>query len=1349
MVIAGEKSLERPLPSWRYLSAALALLAVREWLGVLGLSDPSFVSWYPVAAIMQTLAGILTLFAARAESPKGSLRAKVGYFVIALLLLTLMATLIAPYFRYAPLTRDGHTLIDATRFFLVKGSMWVVSLFLLYCTLRSPERPSRPVIIILGVFCLHAFLIFICRPPGLPLIPGTVEPMHTYTNTVLFLLRIVTATILAILMWNFYSRSVGVTTQIRWWPLVLPLFIVAIAAGFIVFSQKSYERIVKHNIAASAMNAAAVIDPAALLAAAADRGSANDPVVGNRVFAKARALAFYQGFARLRMRIDALAAPAGEGEPPIPVVDVTSDFDGGHWAVKYAGAHDARTVFADHPVFSGGNLDRFEPMMATAPVRDPAGNIVGAAILTVSASDAALDMYMYKRPILLFLPVAFSILLLLVSGQQRSWLSSHSTSRADAIRQGILGNELTGVMITRGDTIIDCNQRLLDIVGMSRDGLLGADTTKIFDTLSEESMTVEGLVSRPTAEMSRVSIRRPDGRVAHLLAYGRPLTDNPGDNHYIWESVDVTAQKDMENRLRENHDNMQMILDTMPDAVFLKDERGRIRLANQSFCDFMGLPRGADVLGKTVREIAPDIAEVSEENDGNCRDMAGITLVYEQSCNHGDNIKHFEITKTLARQADGDVIIGTMHDLTQHKADQDALRQERHFLLQLLNTLPMSVCFIDRDEVIRLCDQDFSREAGYEDPEELVGRRYADIAPYGPVYLTEDAKMMERGHGFSDTDFELTRDGVTRNFKVRRIVMSNSDGTLLGLVKAFWDTTNLVAANHAAKKADRAKAAFLANMSHELRTPMNGIVGMADLIIDHDSTQPVQRLYAETIIKSARTLQMVIDEVMDIATVDDASRRLALSSAPFPLLTLTEEAAQIVSCIIEAWGVGLHLSYDFTLHSIYHGDARHVRQVLVQVLTHCSRLASDRRLRLEVCGAGRDRVAFRTIFSPPPEVGPDEIAELFRHPDEQMQKNARSSGSLGIFDERIGLPLLWRLIDAMDGSLEVKNGIGAVTCEIVLPLRRDLPGASPPLMAPDLSGMRILVATADPLRFTAAKACLEYARAQVFRASDLNGTRQLAEQAMAAGEPYHMIALDTELGADKVMPGFILGLRDSGKTANPPIMLIVSSRQVQNLVVLSDNIKTLLLPPVLPSELWYKAEMIFTGESGAPSPAGPPGPSKGTTTVVVKRASTRITRMVKVSARVLLVEDNTVNQMVVMGILKRIGCDAVLAKNGLEAVELIEGGETFDLVFMDCMMPVMDGYEATSRIRMHERANTGTARNTIIALTANSVVGDKEKCLASGMDGYITKPVTLELLRDAMTRYCPDLVRMVDQAEEA
>ncbi len=558
-------------------------------------------------------------------------------------------------------------------------------------------------------------------------------------------------------------------------------------------------------------------------------------------------------------------------------------------------------------------------------------------------------------------------------------------------------------------------------------------------------------------------------------------------------------------------------------------------------------------------------------------------------------------------------------------------------------------------------------------------------------------------------------------------------------------------ANSAARRAERAKMAFLANMSHELRTPMNGIVGMADLIIDHPSTEPMQRLHAETIIRSAKTLQMVIDEVLDVATLTGDVRRLEPHPAPFPLLYLAEEAAQIVSCIISAWGVELSLVHDFALQTMYDGDARHIRQILVQILTHASRLTRDNRIRLEVAGVGsleEERVAFRVIFQPRDDVDASFVDDLFNNPG-QAGEETRSALSLGIFNDRIGLPLTRELVRASGGTLAVTRQFKDIRCEVILPLTT---GGRPPqpLVAPDLNGLRALVAAAAPGRGMAGRECFEYAGAAVSSADTADGVRERLLAARQGGVLPDFLFLDADLVSEDALVSFIDEVRDYYRDgAEPNIMLVVSSDKAQDVRLAPSAVRCLLMPPVCPSELWYKADCIVAASIDADGEGGEGGESGNVARKPRRRRSTRVERMVQVHADVLLVEDNPVNQMVEMGLLKRIGCRPVLAKNGEEALEAITGrGEKYDLVLMDCQMPVMDGYEATKRLRNFEQPAGGAGRHVIVALTANSLAGDREQCLAAGMDDYVTKPVTLERLRDCLLKHCAEKVIMLDVAVE-
>lgn len=679
----------------------------------------------------------------------------------------------------------------------------------------------------------------------------------------------------------------------------------------------------------------------------------------------------------------------------------------------------------------------------------------------------------------------------------------------------------------------------------------------------------------------------------------------------------------------------------------------------------------------------------------------------------------------------------------------------------LLDALPLAVCFVDCDRVIRACNADFAKEAGAAHPGDLADRDFDEVSPFGMSDRHEDENLLAAGGGTEEKPLEIRigsggsgEGGAagTRHFTLRRTVLRSPDGRILGLLKAYRDATPLAAATRAAQQAERAKMTFLANMSHELRTPMNGIVGMADLILDHPATEPMQRLHAETIIRSAKTLQMVIDEVLDVATLQDASRRFAAHAAPFPLLYLAEEAAQIVSCIIESQGMELSLGYDFALRALYTGDARHIRQILVQILTHASRLTRDRRIRLEVAGTGsieEEGIAFRVIFQPREDVDVHAVNAMFRHSG-QAGEDTRSAIHLGLFNDRIGLPLTWELVKGMGGSLTVTRQFRDIRCEVILPLRGG--GDPQPVAAPDLKGFRALVAAAVPERGWTAKNCFEYAAATVARAETADAALTALRRAKDADKLFDFLFLDAEIAPGDGLPAFVEAIREiyAAAGAEPNIMLAAAPEQVQELRLPPSAVKCLLLPPVCPSDLWYKADSIVAAALEAQENAA--SPSAAEAQKPRRRRSTRIQRIVHIGADVLLAEDNPVNQMVATGLLKRIGCRATLVKNGAEAVEAVVNsaarGERYDIILMDCLMPVMDGYKATEKIRQYEKQNPDAERNVIVALTANSLAGDRELCLAAGMDDYVTKPVTLERLRDCLTKHCAAKVTMLDIAKE-
>ncbi|MCC8191393.1 MAG: PAS domain-containing protein [Planctomycetes bacterium] len=1328
--LSREKRTPSSALSWRHIGMTAIIMSFRDWWGVVGISEPGYTYHFILAAMLQMVATIPLLLATRAaaaDRPNLRWLFRIGLGLVGFgLLASLIGPVLSPRLPSVPL-------IEVV-FFSVRVIFFTVVVLFAWTTATSAAPPGRDGFCILCAFSLYFLIVAINPPPGLPAGPGHTVPLPIGLSMPLYGLRLILAFGIAAMAWSIYAKSVGVSGRIRWWPFLFMFAMTTFGFALVHHFSHTYQAAVRHNIEAETRNIAALVPRATLAHVAEQAGSANNPEVAQALFGRLREHVFHFTRTPVAVSVDILALDP-DGAPARPVIDIANHRDRLLWAASPDTMREIHSqTLANRVTLRGLYAAVLEPVLAMAPIVNDDGQTMGAVVLSLSPVDLVIDLYRFKRLALLLMPPAILFMLLLLGSQQRAWLTVHSSSRAEALKLGALGNDLSGVLVTRDDIIVDVNQRLCDMTGTRCQDLLGKNVHQAFAVVAVDGIPAESThhgFTRGDGVVYEVALNHPERGTVTLMVFGRKLTDDPSDGHSIWESVDITSLKNMETGLRQARDHLQQIIDSLTMPVFVKDGDGRYELVNQAFVHVIGKESKEEVIGRTSAAMNVREMEDSADQDEVARDMRGATHTYEQRLYLGDEERVYEVSKTLKRlggATGGHRIIGSAFDITARKAGEDALKTEQHFLFQLINTLPVIVCFVDPDRIVRLCDQEFCREVGVRRPEDIIGLPYDEVSPFGLDEIQDDRHMLQRGGGFTDSEFETDKHDRHRTFILRRIVMTAADGRVLGLVKAFWDTTALVAANRAARSANRAKSAFLSNMSHELRTPMNGIVGMADLIIEHESTEPVQRLYAETIIKSSKTLQMVIDEVMDIATFEDDSKHFSTDQAPFPLLALVEESAEIVSCIIGAWGNELFLTYDFNLRPMYSGDARRIRQIIVQILTHNARLAADRRVRLEasllLSEDERDRVALRSRFRPVAGVTAAGLEEMFKSADLPERQG-------GIFQERIGLPLVWRLIQAMGGSLRVSHGGGEILCEVSLDLKPEA-SAGPALMAPVLKGMRVLLAVAPP-DVDAAIACMTYVDAVI----DVAGTMDDLRQRFAAGGPggkkHHLLLLDTRFATAEEISTFLKELEKT--TPETTLMLVVTARDVQNLPVVDERfVNCLLVPPLCPSEIWFKAERLWL--------AGDDLTAKRPT-----RRSTRITRTVAIPATVLLVEDNTVNQMVEMGILKKIGCHPTLAKNGAEAVERITAGERYDLILMDCIRRVMDGYEATGRIRLIEKTRPGTERNTIVALTANTVAGDKEKCLASGMDDYVTKPVTLEMIREVLFRHCPDRITLVDRAD--
>ncbi|GAB6068803.1 hypothetical protein JCM13664_21240 [Methylothermus subterraneus] len=508
----------------------------------------------------------------------------------------------------------------------------------------------------------------------------------------------------------------------------------------------------------------------------------------------------------------------------------------------------------------------------------------------------------------------------------------------------------------------------------------------------------------------------------------------------------------------------------------------------------------------------------------------------------------------------------------------------------------------------------------------------------------------------------------------------------------------LAAARDEALKAAQAKAAFLANMSHEIRTPMNGVLGMLELLKDTPLTSE-QRDLVETAAASAEALLDILNDILDFSKLE--AGKLELEQVPFDLIHLVEETVAALAPRAHSKGLELNLILPpaFPAHRL--GDPTRIRQVLSNLLGNAIKFTERGEVTVEVMDLG-GRVRFQvqdTGIGIPPEAQ----ARLFQPFTQADASTTRRFGGTGL-----GLAICRQLVEAMGGRIGVKSaeGQGSVfTFE--LPLKTA--GVTTAPASPQFAGKSALVVDDNATNRRLLTSYLEHLGFAVETAAD--GLQALAW--LTTHEPPELIVLDGHMpGLDGV--ALAKALLAIPKLAAAKRLLLTSGTWLDSQQRQEAKIDACLLKPVRRTRLIEALTQLFAESEGAAPPplaAAPAWPK----------------------ARVLAVEDNPVNQKVIAKLLAGFGVTFKLAANGQEALAILDK-ERFDLVLMDCQMPVLDGYQATRALRARERAQN-LPPTPVVALTAHAGADEREKCLACGMDEYLAKPLTRRGLEQMLGRF--------------
>jgi PAS domain S-box-containing protein len=642
------------------------------------------------------------------------------------------------------------------------------------------------------------------------------------------------------------------------------------------------------------------------------------------------------------------------------------------------------------------------------------------------------------------------------------------------------------------------------------------------------------------------------------------------------------------------------------------------------------------------------------------------------------------------------------------------IQRQKQYSEALVETSPVAIVTMDLGGTVAGWNPGAERLFGYSQAE-AIGRPMVELVATPEVHEEVQANIRRtvEGEWIRAIGRRARKDGSPVDVEISSMPVV-VDGAKVGMIGIYHDITELLRARREAEAANEAKSAFLATMSHEIRTPLNAVIGMSGLLLNTPLADE-QREYAEVVRQSGDALLTVINDILDFSKIE--AGKLELESQPFDLRECLEGTLDLVAS--RAAEKGLDLAYliaDGTPPTIV-GDVTRLRQVLLNLLSNAVKFTERGEVVLSVAARrvdGATPLHELTFAVRDTGIGipADRLGRLFQSFSQLDASTTRRYGGTGL-----GLAISRRLSELMGGRIDVTSEVGAgsefrltiraAAAEVSLPARRGLGGLEPSLrdkrvlvVDDNATNRRILIAHLDAWGMSA-------------RAT---GSPAEALAWVEAGEGFDVGILDMHMPE---MDGVALAAAIRARPASAALPLVLfTSLGRREARAESQGFAAYLHKPIKPSQLFDALVSVL-----AERPVHVSDHGVGRSELDPELARRR-------PLRILLAEDNVVNQKVALRLLGQMGYRADVAANGLEAVAAVER-QTYDVVLMDVQMPEMDGFEASREIN---RRWPGERRPRLVAMTANAMQGDRERCVAAGMDDYVAKPIRVDELVAALGR---------------
>jgi PAS domain S-box-containing protein len=841
-----------------------------------------------------------------------------------------------------------------------------------------------------------------------------------------------------------------------------------------------------------------------------------------------------------------------------------------------------------------------------------------------------------------------------------------------------------------------------------------------FDWLPPETARAVMEYDRAILESNRASkqvemITTTDGVTHEWLVVKFPIVSPDGRKYLGGIGMDVRDQRKTERALKLSESTFRELFHDAPVAYHELDTDGRLRLVNKTELAMVGYSAeemigrpvwefmvGEDLGDQIARRLSPDSVS-GEPYQGRFRRKDG-------------SVFPVLVRDSLIRDANGAVygLRSTMQDISELKRTEASLRAAEENYRKIFENAIEGIFQISPQGHFLNANPALAGILGYSSPAELL----AGVSDVGrqvyvqPARWEEFRTAMERGVSVAEFECEMRcRNGSVIWASKHARPVCDSDGKVAYYEGAIENVTArreaesaMAAARDSALESARLKTEFLANMSHEIRTPMNGIIGMAGLLLDTELTTR-QRDFADTIVDSSEALLKIINDILDFSKIE--AGRLDFEEIDFDINDVAEGVVDLFAGRALSKGIELSLVIAADVPSVLTGDPGRLRQVLANLVGNAMKFTDEGEVRILVTAkGGQDGKAHLHFEVADTGIGIsiDQQARLFQAFVQADGSTTRRYGGTGL-----GLAISRRLVSLMGGEVWFES-TPASGSRFFFTAAFRLPELAVAPRLRSFDGVRMLLVDSGGGHVSVLEGMIEAWGATVERAGDGIEALKMLRATHGRDRQFDMVIFDVDLRGERGM-GLARAIRDDARFCEIKLVNVVSMNASDDSANCDDTpvegqiakpIKCRSVARCLEDALEAGPRLLPRVIHHVPLTAEAPGNGAFA------------------SLRVLVAEDSLVNQKVVQFQLRKLGCNVDTVLDGEEALLAIRK-KSYDVILMDCQMPRLDGWETTRRIRQMEKGRTD--RTWIIAMTAHSLVGDRERCMQAGMDDYLSKPL--------------------------